>query len=140
MSNGTYLAVSYVGLGVLALLMMVFVYLVLRDSYAQIADAMTPNARGQFLKRAFPVVLTLITGTGFFSVSYNYKGCTIFTYEQVMKDRGYLVKTNREQLKETSASLATGVLLWELWRRFVWSQPASRTASRECPRPPSACP
>jgi hypothetical protein len=110
MSNGTYLAVSYVGLGVLALLMMVFVYLVLRDSYAQIADAMTPNARGQFLKRAFPVVLTLITGTGFFSVSYNYKGCTIFTYEQVMKDRGYLVKTNREQLKETAASLATGVL------------------------------
>lgn len=112
MSNETYLAVSYVGFGVLALLMTAFVYLVLRDSFAQIADSMTQNARGQFLKRAFPVVLTLITGVGFFSVSYNYKSCTIFTYEQVVKDREYLVKTNREQLKETSASLATGVLLW----------------------------
>jgi hypothetical protein len=51
------------------------------------------------------------TGVGFFSVSYNYKSCTIFTYEQVVKDREYLVETNREQLKKTSASLATGILL-----------------------------
>lgn len=112
MSNETYLAVSYAGFGALAMLMAAFAYGVLRVPFAAIADAMTRNARGQFLKRVLPVFLMLMAGVGFFSVSYNYKSCTIFTYEQVLKDRNYLVKTNREQVKETSGALAAAVLLW----------------------------
>jgi hypothetical protein len=112
MSNETYLHVTYVGFGLLSLGLAAAVYAVLRTPFGHLADSATRGMRNQFFKRIFPVFLTLVACAGFFGVSYNYTACGNLTYEQVVKDRAHLVKTNRRQIGETADWLAAGVLLW----------------------------
>lgn len=112
MSNETYLKVSYVAFGLLSLGMAATAIEVLRAPLRALADSIVQRRSAGFLKRVQPVLFVLVAGAGFFGVSYNYTGCGVLSYEQVVKDRPYLVKTNRQQVRSTAVWLAGGVLTW----------------------------
>lgn len=109
MTNERYLIVSYfvsalgsLGLGVAA-------YRVLRDPFAAIADAVA-GSRSAILKRALRVSTIMAAVLGFLSVSYTQHGCV--SYENVVKDRGYLVQLNREQLQSAGNWIVYAVFAW----------------------------
>ena len=112
MSNETYLDVSYVAIGLISLGMGGLTYAILRVPFGALAESGMRRTSAEFLKRVQPTFLVLVASAGFFGVSYNYTGCGVLTYEQVVKDRAYLVKTNRRQVGSTADWLAAGVLVW----------------------------
>lgn len=67
------------------------------------------NRRG-VLTRALGVCMTLAAVLGFLSVSYNQTGCV--SYEQVIKNRYFLVQNGKEQLQGTGEWIVSAVFLW----------------------------
>jgi len=118
LSNDTYLILSYFIFGMGSLVLAGFVYLVLRKPFGVLAEGTGHKNNSQFLKRHLPVFLALVAGAAFFSVSYYDTGCSVLTYEQVVKDRGYLVKTNRRQVRASADWMAGGVTLWSVVALF----------------------
>jgi len=102
MTNAHYLIVSYFLFGLVSLGLGVAAYLVLRRPFAAIADAAAGRFRSSILKRALAVSLPLAAVLGFLSVSYTQKGCTSYTYEQVIEDRSYLRQVNQQQMQQSS--------------------------------------
>jgi len=116
MSNEHYLIVSYFLFGLVSLGLGVAAYLVLRRSFAAIADAVAGRFRSSILKRTLAVSMTLAAVLGFLSVSYTQRGCSTYNYEQVIEDRSYLVQVNQQQLQRSSdwivyAVFASGVVV-----------------------------
>ena len=109
MTNEHYLIVSYFLVGLVSLGLGVAAYRVLRRSFAAIADAVAGRFRSSILKRALALTITMSAVLGFLSVSY--RGCGM-SYEQVVKDRGYLEQVNREQLQGAGNWIAYVVLAW----------------------------
>jgi len=112
MSNETYLEVSYAAFGLLSAGMAAIAIALLRAPLRALADSIGQRTSAGFLKRVQPVLLVLVAGAGFFGVSYNYTGCGVLSYVQVVKDRPYLLKTNRRQVGSSALWLAGGVLFW----------------------------
>ena len=110
MSNEHYLIVSYFLVGLVSLCFGVAVYRVLRTPFAAIAEAVAGRFRSRVLTRSLAASMTLAAVLGFLSVSYTQKGCR--SYEQVVKDRDYLVQTNQRQLQSTSDWVVSAVFLW----------------------------
>jgi len=109
-SNEHYLIVSYFLVGLVSLCLGIAVYRVLRTPFAAIAEAVIGKLRSQVLTRALGAFMTLAAVLGFLSVSYNERGCV--NYEQVVKNRDSLVRTNQEQLQKTGDWIASAVFLW----------------------------
>lgn len=110
MSNEHYLIVSYFLVGLVSLCLGIAVYRVLRGPFAAIAEGVIGKLRSQVLTRALGAFMTLAAVLGFLSVSYNERGCV--NYEQVVKNRDLLVRTNQEQLQKTGDWIASAVFLW----------------------------
>lgn len=111
MSNEHYLIGSYFLFAFISLCLGVVVYRVLRMPFAAIAEAAAGKLRSTLLKRALAVFMTLAAVLGFLSISYTQKGC--INYEQVVKDRSYLVKVNQRQLQ--------GAANWVVYAVFAWA-------------------
>jgi len=109
-SNEHYLIVSYFLFVLVSLCLGVAVYRILRTPLAAIAESATARFGSQLLTRAMAVCMTIAAVAGFLSVSYTQKGCR--SYEQVVKDREYLIQMNQEQVARTSD--------WLVWAVFVW--------------------
>lgn len=112
MTNGHYLIVSYFLFGLVSLGLGVSAYLVLRRPFAAIAEAAAGGFRSSILKRALAVSLTLAAVLGFLSVSYTQRGCSTYDYEQVIKDRSYLVDVNQQQLQRSGDWIVYAVFAW----------------------------
>lgn len=110
MSNEHYLIVSYFLVGLVSLCLGITVYRVLRAPFATIAEAATGRLRGRVLTRALGAFMTLAAVLGFLSVTYTQKGCR--SYEEIVKDRAYLVQTNHQQLQRTGDWIVSAVFLW----------------------------
>lgn len=110
MSNEHYLTVSYFLVGLVSLSLGIAVYRVLRAPFAAIAEVVIGKLRSQVLTRALGVFMTLAAVLGFLSVSYTERGC--MNYEQVVKNRDYLVQTNQRQLQRTGDWIVSAVFLW----------------------------
>jgi hypothetical protein len=109
-SNEHYLIVSYFLVGLVSLCLGVAVYRVLRAPFAATAEAVIGKLRSQVLTRALGVFMTLAAVLGFLSVSYNERGCV--SYEQIVKNRDFLVRTNQEQFQRTGNWIVSAVFLW----------------------------
>ena len=112
MTNDRYLIVSYFVLALVSLSLGVAAYLVLRRPFAAIAEAVAGGTRRTILKRVLAVSMTMAAVLGFLSVSYTQEGCGR-TYEEVVKDRGYLVQINRQQFQSASD--------WTVYAVFAWA-------------------
>jgi hypothetical protein len=108
MTNEHYLIVSYFLFGLVSLLLGVSAYCVLRRSFAVIAEAVA-GLRVAMLRRTLALSLALAAVLGFLSVSY--RGCGM-SYEEILKERSYLVQKNQEQLQGAGNWIAGTVLVW----------------------------
>jgi len=109
-SNEHYLIVSYFLAGLVSLCLGIAVYRVLRRPFAAIAEAATGRLRSRVLTRVLGFCMTLAAVLGFLSVSYNQRGCV--SYEQVIKNRYFLVQNSKEQLQGTAEWIVSAVFLW----------------------------
>jgi hypothetical protein len=109
MSNEHYLIVSYFFVGLVSLSLGVAAYRVLRRPFRAIAEAVAGNVRSALLKRTLALSMIMAAVLGFLSVSY--RGCGM-SYQEIVKDRAYLVQKNREQLQ--------GVSNWIVYAIFAW--------------------
>jgi len=110
MSNERYLIVSYFALAIFCFGLGLLVYSILRRPFERVADSIGGNARQTWLKRTMVVSMTAASVPGFLGVSYNQQGCT--KYEQVIKERAYLVDRNIEQVQNATAWIVWTLLLW----------------------------
>jgi hypothetical protein len=109
MSNEHYLIVSYFFVGLVSLSLGVAAYCVLRRPFSAMADAVFSSPRSRLLKRALALSITMAALLGFLSVSY--KSCGM-SYEDILKNRSYLVLKNQEQLQGAGNWIAYAVLAW----------------------------
>jgi len=110
MSNERYLIVSYFALAMFCFGLGLLVYYILRRPFERLAGAIVGNARQTWLKRTMVLSMTAASVLGFLGVSYNQQGCT--KYEQVIKERAYLVDRNIEQVQNATAWIVWTLLLW----------------------------
>jgi len=109
MSNERYLIVSYFVFAVVCVGLGVLVYLILRKPFTAIVDAAV-GCRSGIVRKALMVTLTAAGVLGFLGFSYNQKGCV--SYEQVIKNRDFLVDANVYQVQ--------GAADWVVWTVLAW--------------------
>jgi MFS family permease len=110
MSNERYLIVSYFAFAALCFGLGLLVYYILRKPFERVADSIVGNPRQTWLKRTMVLSMTAASVLGFLGVSYNQHGCT--QYEQVIKERAYLVDRNIEQVQNATSWIVWTLLLW----------------------------
>lgn len=110
MTNERYLIVSYFLFAFVSLGLGVVAYRELRTPFAAIADAVAGKSSSALLKRLLRLSITTAAVLGFLSVSYTQHGCV--DYENVVKDRAYLVQLNREQIQSASDWIVYAVFAW----------------------------
>jgi len=108
MSNERYLIVSHFVFAILCFGLGLLVYSILRRPFERVADSIVGNARQTWLKRALVLSMTAASVLGFLGVSYTQHGCT--KYEQVIKERTYLVDRNIEQVQNAANWIAWTLL------------------------------
>ncbi len=111
MTNDRYLIVSYFGVAALAMALAGTAWLYLRRSFGGIAQALSRGNLSRILKVMFPAGLFLPALLGFFSVSYH--GCGK-SYEEIVKDRSYLIQKNQEQISSILLWIVAALLFWDL--------------------------
>ena len=111
MSNERYLIVSYFVLALVSLALGLAAYLVLRRPFAAIAEAVAGRLRSSILKRVLAVSMTLAAVLGFLTVSYTQQSCGR-SYEEIVKDRGFLVQMNEQQFQAASNWIVYAVFAW----------------------------
>jgi hypothetical protein len=109
MTNEHYLIASYFLAGLVSLGLGVAAYRVLRRPFRAIAEAVAGNVRSALLKRTLALSMIMAAVLGFVSVSY--RGCGM-SYQEIVKDRAYLVQKNREQLQSASNWIVYAVFAW----------------------------
>lgn len=110
MSNERYLVVSYFLFAFVSVCLGGVAYRALRAPFAAITEILVGRLRSSILKRALAASMTMAAVLGFLSFSYTQKGC--MNYEQVVKDRNYLVQANREQLQGAGNWIAGAAIGW----------------------------
>jgi len=109
MSNEHYLVVSYFLVGIASLTLALAAYGMLRRPFAAITEAVAGSRRAATLRRILALSITMAAVLGFLSV--NYRGCGM-SYEEIVKERSYLVQKNWEQLQGAGNWIAYTVLAW----------------------------
>ena len=111
MTNDRYLIVSYFAVAALAITIAGATWLYLRRSFRGITQALSSGNLSRILKAMFPAGLFLPAFLGFASVSY--RGCGK-SYEEIVKERSYLVQINQEQISSILLWTAAALLFWDL--------------------------
>ncbi len=110
MTNDRYLVVSYFAVAALAIAFGGATWLYLRRSFAGIAQVLSKGDLSRMLKAMFPAGLFLPAFLGFVSVSY--RGCGK-SYEEIVKERSYLIQKNQEQISSILLWIAAALLFWD---------------------------
>jgi hypothetical protein len=111
MTNDRYLIVSYFAVAALAIVFAGVTWLYLRRSFGGITQALSTGTLSRILKTMFPAGLFLPAFLGFLSVSY--RGCGK-SYEEIVKERSYLVQINQKQISSILLWIAAALLFWDL--------------------------
>ncbi len=111
MTNERYLIVSYFAVATLAMAFAGAAWLYLRRSFGGIAQALSQGNLSRILKAMFPAGLFLPAFLGFVSVSY--RGCEM-SYEEIVKERSYLIQKNQEQISLILLWIMAALLFWDL--------------------------
>ena len=111
MTNEQYLIGSYFAVAVLAIAFAGATWLYLRRSFERITQALWLGNLSQILKTMFPAGLFFTAFLGFITVSY--RGCGK-SYEDIVKERSYLLQKNQEQISSILLWIAAAVLFWDL--------------------------
>ena len=110
MTNEQYLIVSYFAVAAMAIAFAGATWLYLRRSFSGTTQTLSDNL-SRVLKGMFPAGLLLPALLGFVSVSY--RGC-VRSFEDIVKERSYLVQKNQEQISSILLWIAAAVLFWDL--------------------------
>jgi hypothetical protein len=110
MTNEQYLIVSYFAVAALAIACAGATWLYLRRSFGGTTQTLSDNL-SRVLKAMFSAGLLLPALLGFVSVSY--RGCAK-SYEDIVKERSYLVQKNQEQISSILLWIAAAILFWDL--------------------------
>jgi hypothetical protein len=111
MTNDRYLIVSYFAVAALSIAIAGATWLYLRRSFGGITQTLSTGNLSRMLKALFPAGLFLPAILGFVSVSY--RGCNK-SYEEIVKERSYLIQINQEQISSILLWIAAAVLFWDL--------------------------
>jgi hypothetical protein len=131
MTNDRYLIVSYFAVAALAIAVAGATQLFLRRSFGGITRALSAGNLSQILKALFPAGLILPALLGFISVSYY--GCGK-SYEEIVKERSYLVQINQKQISSILLWIAAALLFWDLVILFALR--FARTSSQSSGKSP----
>ena len=112
MSNEEYLIISYFVVGIFCCVLPVIVYLFLRGSFMNIISLLPEKHFSKILRKLFFIGIFLPALLGFFSVSF--KGCSIDTYDEIIKKRSYLVQKNKEQLSSSLNHTVYALMFWSV--------------------------
>jgi hypothetical protein len=112
MTNEQYLIVSYFLCAALSVVFAILVYLFLRPPFRVMTETLSGSPFSSTLKRLFPIGLVFPALLGYVSVSY--QSCGQPTYEQIVKDRGFLIAKNQEQISSIFFYILSAVLFWDL--------------------------
>jgi hypothetical protein len=111
MTNDRYLIVSYFAMAALAIGFAGATWLYLRRSFRGITQTLPTSDLSRILRAMFPAGLFLPALLGFASVSY--RGCGK-SYEEIVKERSYLIQKNQEQISSILLWIAGALLFWDL--------------------------
>ena|SRR5690349_7841426 len=111
MTNERYLIVSYFVVAVLAVAFAWATWLYLRRSFWGITQTLSEGYFSRILKAMFPAGLFFPALLGF--VSFSYLSCGK-SYEEIVKDRYYLIHKNQEQISYILLWIAGALLFWDL--------------------------
>ena len=111
MTNDRYLIVSYFAVAAMTITFAGTTWLYLRGSFRGITQALSSGNLSRILKVMFPAGLFLPAFLGFLSVSY--RGCGK-SYEDIVKERAYLVQINQEQISSILLWIVAALLFWDL--------------------------
>jgi len=111
MTNDRYLIVSYFAVAAMTITFAGTTWLYLRGSFRGITQALSSGNLSRILKVMFPAGLFLPAFLGFLSVSY--RGCGK-SYEDIVKERSYLVQINQEQISSILLWIVAALLFWDL--------------------------
>jgi hypothetical protein len=111
MTNDRYLIVSYFAVAALAIAFAGATWRYLRRSFVGITQALSTGNLSRLLKAMLPAGLFLPAFLGFLSVSY--RGCNN-SYEEIVKERSYLIWINQEQISSILLWIAAAVLFWDI--------------------------
>jgi hypothetical protein len=111
MTNDRYLIVSYFAVAAMAIAFAGATWLYLRRSFKGITQALSSGNLSRILKAMFPAGLFLPAFLGFVSVSY--RGCGK-SYEDIVKERSYLVQINQQQISSILLWIVAALLFWDL--------------------------
>jgi hypothetical protein len=125
MTNDRYLIVSYFAVAATAIAFAGATWLYLRRSFKRTTQALSSGNLSRILKVMFPAGLFLPAFLGFLSVSY--RGCGK-SYEDIVKERAYLVQINQEQISSILLWIVAALLFWDLVILFALR--FGRTSSR----------
>lgn len=103
--------VSYFAVAALAIAFAGAAWLYLRRSFGGIAQALSKGNLARILKPMFPAGLFLPAFLGFVSVSYRDCGKS---YEEIVKERSYLIQKNQEQISSILLWIVAALLFWDL--------------------------
>jgi hypothetical protein len=110
MTNDQYLILSYFATAALTIGFAGATWLYVRRSFTGITQAPSPDNLSRILKAMFPAGLFLPAFLGFLSVSY--QGCGK-SYEEIVKERSYIIQKNLEQISSTLLWIAAALLFWD---------------------------
>jgi hypothetical protein len=131
MTNDRYLIVSYFTVAALAIAFAGATWLYLRRSFAGSTQTLATGNLSRILKALFPVGIFLPAFLGFISVSY--RGCGK-SYEEIVKERSYLIQKNHEQISSILLWILAALLFWDLVILFAVRFASTRSqASCESP-------
>jgi hypothetical protein len=110
MTNDQYLIVSYFVVAVLAVAFAGAAWFYLRRPFGRTIQALSTGNLSRMLKAMFPAGLFLPAFLGFVSVSYHACGKS---YEEIVKERSYLIQKNQEQISSILLWIVAALLFWD---------------------------
>jgi hypothetical protein len=112
MSDQTYLIVSYFVACAVCIALGVVAYLWLRRPMQEVADSLRYESMKKAVRKGFPLSMILFVLSSAFSV--NYYGCEQKKYDDIVKDRPYIVAKNSEEVSEALQAVIWTVGLWSV--------------------------
>jgi hypothetical protein len=113
-SNEAYLIFAYFLALLGSVLLAVYVYYSLHETFAELASDLLSSKSARWLRKMFSSSIWLIALLGFSTVSMTNSCVRITEYSEVIVDKVYVYDRAREQISASAMQLFWGLALWGL--------------------------
>jgi hypothetical protein len=113
-SNEAYLIFAYFLALLGSVLLAVYVYYSLHETFAELASDLLSSKSARWLRKMFSSSIWLIALLGFSTVSMTDSCAGITEYSEVIVDKVYVYDRAREQISASAMQLFWGLALWGL--------------------------